>query len=61
MDLNYSARDQEFRAEVRSFLAANLPASLQDKVRKHLRLKREDYVRWHQIVARQGWAAPAWR
>ncbi|MTW13755.1 pimeloyl-CoA dehydrogenase large subunit [Pseudoduganella eburnea] len=60
MDLNYSARDEAFRAEVRSFLAANLPASLQDKVRKHLRLKREDYVRWHQIVARQGWVAPAW-
>jgi hypothetical protein len=60
MDLNYSARDEEFRAEVRSFLAANLPPDLQDKVRKHLRLKREDYVRWHQIVARQGWAAPAW-
>jgi len=60
MDLNYSARDEAFRAEVRSFLAANLPADLQTKVRKHLRLKREDYVRWHKIVAKQGWAAPAW-
>ncbi|WP_431477488.1 acyl-CoA dehydrogenase family protein [Massilia eburnea] len=60
MDLNYSARDQAFRAEVRAFLAANLPADLQTKVRKHLRLKREDYVRWHKIVAKQGWVAPAW-
>jgi len=60
MDLNYSARDEAFRAEVRSFLAANLPADLQTKVRKHLRLKRQDYVRWHKIVAKQGWAAPAW-
>jgi len=60
MDLNYSARDEAFRAEVRTFLAANLPADLQNKVRKHLRLKREDYVRWHKIVAKQGWAAPAW-
>jgi alkylation response protein AidB-like acyl-CoA dehydrogenase len=60
MDLNYSARDEAFRAEVRAFLAANLPADLQNKVRKHLRLKREDYVRWHRIVAKQGWAAPAW-
>ena len=60
MDLNYSARDEAFRAEVRAFLAANLPAELQTKVRKHLRLKREDYVRWHKIVAKQGWAAPAW-
>jgi alkylation response protein AidB-like acyl-CoA dehydrogenase len=60
MDLNYSARDDAFRAEVRAFLAANLPPDLQNKVRKHLRLKREDYVRWHKIVASQGWAAPAW-
>ncbi len=60
MDLNYSARDEAFRAEVRTFLAANLPPDLQNKVRKHLRLKREDYVRWHKIVAKQGWAAPAW-
>ena len=60
MDLNYSAREEAFRAEVRAFLAANLPADLQDKVRKHLRLKREDYVRWHRIVAKQGWAAPGW-
>jgi alkylation response protein AidB-like acyl-CoA dehydrogenase len=60
MDLNYSARDDAFRAEVRAFLAANLPPELQNKVRKHLRLKREDYVRWHKIVASQGWAAPAW-
>jgi alkylation response protein AidB-like acyl-CoA dehydrogenase len=60
MDLNYSARDDAFRSEVRTFLAANLPADLQEKVRKHLRLKREDYVRWHKIVAQQGWAAPAW-
>ncbi len=60
MDLNYSAGDEAFRAEVRAFLAANLPAELQDKVRRHLRLKREDYVRWHKIVAKQGWAAPAW-
>ncbi|CAN7387599.1 acyl-CoA dehydrogenase family protein [Pseudoduganella sp. LjRoot289] len=60
MDLNYSSEDLAFRDQVRAFLAANLPADLQQKVRKHLRLAKEDYVRWHQIVARQGWAAPAW-
>jgi alkylation response protein AidB-like acyl-CoA dehydrogenase len=60
MDLNYSSEDLAFRDQVRAFLEANLPADLQQKVRKHLRLSREDYVRWHQIVARQGWVAPAW-
>jgi len=60
MDLNYSSEDLAFRDQVRAFLEANLPADLQQKVRKHLRLSREDIVRWHQIVARQGWVAPAW-
>ena len=54
MDLSYTAADLAFRDKVRSFLAANLPADLQKKVRNHLRLTRRDYVRWHQIVARQG-------
>ncbi|RZM24809.1 MAG: pimeloyl-CoA dehydrogenase large subunit, partial [Sphingomonas sp.] len=26
----------------------------------HLRLGKEDYVRWHKILARQGWVAPGW-
>jgi len=60
MDLNYSAEDEAFRAEVRAFLEANLPADLQRKVRQHKRLSKEDYVRWHKIAAQQGWAAPAW-
>jgi alkylation response protein AidB-like acyl-CoA dehydrogenase len=60
MDLNYSAGDEAFRATVRGFLVQHLPADLQEKVRSHRRLKREDYVRWHKIVAQQGWAAPAW-
>ncbi|AXA91074.1 acyl-CoA dehydrogenase family protein [Massilia sp. YMA4] len=60
MDLNYSAEDLAFRDSVRAFLDAKLPPELQDKVRRHLRLSKEDYVRWHKIVAEQGWAAPAW-
>jgi alkylation response protein AidB-like acyl-CoA dehydrogenase len=60
MDLNYTAEDIAFRGTVRAFLEANLPSDLQKKVRNHLRLSRSDYVRWHQIVAHQGWAAPSW-
>jgi len=60
MDLTYTAADLAFRDMVRGFLDASLPNDLQKKVRNHLRLERRDYVRWHQIVARQGWAAPAW-
>ena len=60
MDLNYSAEDLAFRDMVRSFLDEHLAPQLQHKVRNHLRLSKEDIVAWHKIVARQGWAAPAW-
>ncbi|MFC5460604.1 acyl-CoA dehydrogenase family protein [Massilia niabensis] len=60
MDLNYSAEELAFRDEVRTFLDANLPADLQHKVRKHLRLTKEDNVRWHKILAEKGWVAPGW-
>lgn len=60
MDLNYSDEDLAFRSEVRAFLAAKLPPDLQHKVRSHLRLSKEDSVRWHKILAAQGWVAPGW-
>ncbi|HAT32615.1 MAG TPA: pimeloyl-CoA dehydrogenase large subunit [Janthinobacterium sp.] len=60
MDLNYTDGDLAFRDTVRAFLDASLPADLQRKVSQHLRLAKEDYVRWHKIVAQQGWAAPGW-
>lgn len=60
MDLSYSDEDEAFRATVRTFLAAHLPADLQHKVRSHLRLSKDDSVRWHRILAQQGWVAPGW-
>ncbi len=60
MDLNYTDEDLAFRDRVRVFLDENLPPDLQHKVRGHLRLSKDDYVRWHRILARQGWVAPGW-
>jgi alkylation response protein AidB-like acyl-CoA dehydrogenase len=60
MDLNYTSEDLAFRARVRAFLEAELPQELRHKVLNHLRLSKDDYVRWHQILARQGWVAPGW-
>ncbi|HEU4375084.1 MAG TPA: pimeloyl-CoA dehydrogenase large subunit, partial [Telluria sp.] len=42
MDLNYTDEDLAFRDSVRSFLDQNLPADLQQKVRKHLRMAKDD-------------------
>lgn len=60
MDLDYTDDDLAFRDQVRAFLQANLPADLRHKVRSHLRLAKDDYVRWHKILYKQGWVAPGW-
>ena len=56
MDLNYSPEELAFRDEVRTWLSANLPAELKDKAH----LSREELLRWHRILAKKGWVAPAW-
>jgi len=60
MDLNYSAEELAFRDEVRSWLQKNLPGDLRDKVANYEHLSREDLLRWHGILAKKGWVAPAW-
>jgi alkylation response protein AidB-like acyl-CoA dehydrogenase len=60
MDLNYSSEELAFRDEVRTWLAANLPRELKDKVENNAHLSKEDLLRWHRILAKKGWVAPAW-
>ena len=60
MDLNYSAEELAFREEVRSWLNANLPEDLKDKVANFGHLSKDDLLRWHKILAKKGWVAPAW-
>jgi alkylation response protein AidB-like acyl-CoA dehydrogenase len=60
MDLNYSAEELAFRDEVRSWLAANLPAELREKVESYAHLSKDELLHWHRTLARKGWVAPAW-
>ena len=60
MDLNYSPEEAAFREEVRAWLASNLPPDLKQKVATYTHLSRDDLLRWHRILAKQGWVAPAW-
>ncbi len=60
MDLNYSAGEVAFRDMVRGWLRENLPAELREKVVDYDHFTREELLRWHRILARQGWIAPAW-
>lgn len=60
MDLNFAPEEEQFRTEVRDFLARNLPAEMAGKVRDGLHLTREDMVRWHAILNARGWFASHW-
>ena len=60
MDLSFSAAELDFRDEVRGWLRANLPADLREKVVGYQDLSRDDLLRWHRILAKKGWIAPAW-
>ena len=60
MDLNYSAEELTFRDEVRAWLGANLPAELREKVERYEHLSKDELLRWHRILAKKGWVAPAW-
>ena len=60
MDLGYSPEELAFRNEVRSWLADNLPSDIRDKVVNYQHLSKEDFLRWHRILAAKGWAVPHW-
>ena len=60
MDLNYTPEEESFRAAVRVFLAAELPADIRDKVNLGRRLRKDDLVRWQKILYRHGWGAGMW-
>ena len=60
MDLNYSPAERAFRDEVRTWLRENLPAELREKVVAYAHLSKDDLLRWHRVLAKQGWIAPSW-
>jgi alkylation response protein AidB-like acyl-CoA dehydrogenase len=60
MDLSYSSEELSFRNEVRDWIAANLPTDLREKVQNYRALSKEDYLRWHKILAIKGWSVPHW-
>lgn len=55
-----SAEASAFRAEVKSFVQAALPANIRHKVEQGLYLEKEDYVGWQKILRDKGWFPPSW-
>ncbi|CAN7372216.1 acyl-CoA dehydrogenase family protein [Pseudorhodoferax sp. LjRoot39] len=60
MNLAFTAQEEAFRAEVRRFLADELPRDIADKVAAGRRLGKAEIERWQAILSRRGWLAPHW-
>ena len=60
MDLDFTPEQQAFRADIRSWVAANLPADIAHKVHNGLRQTRDDLQRWARILGSKGWLGYGW-
>jgi alkylation response protein AidB-like acyl-CoA dehydrogenase len=60
MELNYSPYEEDFRREVRTFLAGALPPDLRDHQRRGFLPAIAAQKRWQKILDAQGWGAPTW-
>ena len=60
MDLAFTPEEHAFRAEVRRVIAGGLPADVRRKVQAGEALEKDDFARWHDVLFKQGWAAPNW-
>ncbi len=60
MDMEFSAEDLAFQQEVRTFITENYPESLRAVQAEGEEMSKHDFLVWHKILAKKGWAAPAW-
>ena len=60
MDLDFTPEQQAFRADIRAWVAANLPEDIAYKVHNGLRQSRDDMQRWAKILGAKGWLGYGW-
>ncbi len=60
MDLDFTPEQQAFRADIRAWVAGNLPAGIAHKVHNGLRQSRDDLQRWARILGARGWLGYGW-
>jgi pimeloyl-CoA dehydrogenase large subunit len=60
MDLRFSADENAFRDQLRSFFQSEVPASIRAKVNEGRHLDKEDWVTAHKILHASGLAVPHW-
>ena len=59
MNLEFSPEEVAFRNEVRTFIDKNYPEELKSIVSRD-DMDREQFLAWHKVLGKKGWAAPAW-
>jgi alkylation response protein AidB-like acyl-CoA dehydrogenase len=59
MNLEFSPEEVAFRAEVRAFIEENYPEELKSSGSRE-DLSRDQFLAWHKVLGKKGWAAPAW-
>lgn len=60
MDLAFSPQDEQFRAEVKTFLDTAWPEENRGTGSGGTSFTRENYIAWHKKLHAKGWATPAW-
>jgi len=60
MHLEYSAEENAFREDVRSYLAENLDKEVARKVKEGANLTRDEMVAWHKLLQDRNWLAHSW-
>lgn len=59
MNLEFSPEEIAFREEVRTFIEENYPEELKGSGTRE-DLTRDQFLAWHKVLGKKGWAAPAW-
>ncbi|MEO4002005.1 acyl-CoA dehydrogenase family protein [Mesorhizobium sp. CAU 1732] len=60
MDLSFTADEDAFRQEVRSFIKDNLPETTRRHMEQFRSPTRDMIVEWSRILHARGWGAPRW-
>ncbi|MEM6758694.1 MAG: acyl-CoA dehydrogenase family protein [Pseudomonadota bacterium] len=60
MDLSYTPEEDAFRADIKAFMAEELPSEIAEKVRLGRDLSKADMDLWHAKLNARGWLAQNW-
>ena len=60
MDLEFTDELRDFQQEVRGVIEERLPGDIRTKVERFLKLGKEDYLRWQDVLAERGWLVHSW-